>query len=70
MMVHGLCSELEESIAKFILGIGKLDEGSISATKRPRTHAEKAGPHKPGKRQRVPLLLKHLDHTNQERDNT
>jgi hypothetical protein len=54
MMVHGLCSELEESIAKFIHGIGKLDEDSVSATKRARTLAEKAGPHKPGKRQRVP----------------
>jgi hypothetical protein len=55
-MVHGLCFELEESIAKFIHGIGKLDEGSVSATKRPRTLAEKARPHRPGKRQRVPRL--------------
>jgi hypothetical protein len=54
MMVHGLCSELEESIAKFIHGIGKLDEDSVSATKRARTLAEKAGPHRTGKRQRVP----------------
>jgi hypothetical protein len=54
MMVHVLCSELEESIAKFIHGIGKLDEDLVSATKRPRTLAEKAGPHMPGKRQRVP----------------
>jgi hypothetical protein len=69
MMVHGLCSELEESIAKFIHGIGKLDEGLVSGTKRPRTLAEKVGPHRPGKRQRVPLLLKHLDNPNQERDN-
>jgi hypothetical protein len=53
MMVHGLCSKLEESIAKFIHGIGKLDEDAVSATKRARTLAEKAGPHMPGKRQRA-----------------
>jgi hypothetical protein len=57
-MLHGLCYELEESIAKFIHGIGKLDEGSVSATKRPRTLAKKAGPHRPGKRQCVPPLAK------------
>jgi hypothetical protein len=67
MMVHGLCSELEESIAKFIHGIGKLDKDSVSATKRARTLAEKARPHRPGKRNACPLLLKHLDQTNQER---
>jgi hypothetical protein len=56
MMVHGLCSQLEESIAKFIHGIGMLDEGLVSATKRPRTLTKKVGPHKPGKRQHMPPL--------------
>jgi hypothetical protein len=34
MMVHGLCSELEDSIAKFVHGIGKLDEDSVSVAKK------------------------------------
>jgi hypothetical protein len=53
MMVHGLCSEVEDSIAKFIHGIGKLDEDSVSIAKNRRSVPQKGQSTRPLKRQRV-----------------
>jgi hypothetical protein len=51
MMVHGLCSDLEDSIAKFVHDIGKLDEDSVSVAKSRRSMPQKDQSTKPLNRQ-------------------
>jgi hypothetical protein len=52
-MLHGLCSEVEDSIGKFVHGIGKLDEDPVSIAKNRRSMPQKGQSTRPLKRQRV-----------------
>ena len=50
-MVHGFCTEFEESMSKFVKGFGKLDQGSTSGSK-PNRQAPPSAKQPPLKKQR------------------
>ena len=69
VLIHGLCSEFEGSLAKFVQGVGKLEQADSSRNKRTTGANEQGKTKKQRTRTRGKNII-HADEESQEEDDS